>query len=124
MSTYLAIAVGGTLGCWARYALTGLIQHFAGRSFPTATLCINVLGCFLMGYLLTVTLERVVMAPSVRTGLLTGGLGGFTTFSTFGMETLVLLQQGAAGKAALYIVASVGLGVLAAFIGFYLARAL
>ncbi|HEU0197635.1 MAG TPA: fluoride efflux transporter CrcB [Nevskiaceae bacterium] len=122
MPTYFAIAIGGTLGCWARYALTALIQSLAGRSFPTATLCINVVGCFLMGYLLTVTLERVVVAPSVRTGILTGGLGGFTTFSTFGMETLVLLQQGATAKAALYVVASVGLGVLAAFIGFYLAR--
>lgn len=122
MSTYIAIAIGGTLGCWARYAMTALIQSLAGRSFPTATLCINVLGCFLMGYLLTLTLERVMMAPSVRTGLLTGGIGGFTTFSTFGMETLVLLQQGAMGKAALYVATSVVLGVSAAFIGFYLAR--
>lgn len=122
MPTYLAIAIGGTLGCWARYALTALIQGLAGRSFPIATLFINVLGCFLMGYLLTITLERMVVAPTVRTGILTGGLGGFTTFSTFGMETLVLLQQGAVAKAGLYVAASVVLGVLAAFIGFHLAR--
>ncbi|TAM10720.1 MAG: fluoride efflux transporter CrcB [Nevskiaceae bacterium] len=122
MPTYIAIAIGGTLGCWARYALTGFIQSIAGRSFPAATLCINVIGCLLMGYLATVTLERVVISPALRTGILTGGLGGFTTFSTFGMETLVLLQQGAPGKAVLYVAASVGLGITAAFIGFYLAR--
>lgn len=122
MSTYLAIAIGGTVGCWARYALTGLIQSLAGRGFPTATLCINVLGCFLMGYLFTVTLERVVVSGSLRAGILTGLLGGFTTFSTFSMETLLLIQEGEAGKAVLYIAVSVGIGLLATFAGFYLAR--
>lgn len=124
MATYLAIAVGGTLGCWARYALTILIQGLAGRSFPTATLSINVLGSFLMGFLFTVTLERVMMSSSLRAGILTGALGGFTTFSTFSMETLLLLQQGETSKAVLYAVGSVCLGLLAAFIGFYLARLL
>ncbi len=122
MGTYFAIAIGGTLGCWARFGMTGLIQTIFGRSFPYATLAINVLGCFLMGFLFIETLERLVLPTEVRTGLLTGGLGGFTTFSTFSMEALLLVEQGEAGKAALYVLLSAGLGLTAAFFGAYLAR--
>ena len=122
MGNYLAIAIGGTLGCWARYGLTGLIQTVFGRSFPYATLTINVLGCFLMGFLFIETLERLVLPPEIRAGILTGGLGGFTTFSTFSMETLLLAEQGEMGKAALYVALSAGLGLAAAFFGAYIAR--
>ena len=122
MGNYFAIAIGGTLGCWARFGMTGLIQSIFGRSFPYATLAINVLGCFLMGFLFIETLERLVLPAEIRTGLLTGGLGGFTTFSTFSMEALLLVEQGEAGKAARYVVLSAGLGLTAAFFGAYLAR--
>jgi fluoride exporter len=120
--TYFAIAVGGTLGCWARYAMSNLVQTIYGRDFPYATLSINLLGSFLMGFLFIETLERLTISPALRTGILTGVLGGYTTFSTFEMETLLLVEQGEPVRAVLYIVLSVGLGFLCAFGGAYIAR--
>src|SRR5580704_8911126 len=110
MWTYAAIAIFGVLGCWARYGMTNLVQTIYGRDFPYATLSINVGGSFLMGFLFIETLERLTISPAVRTGILTGVLGGYTTFSTFEMETLLLVEQGEPMKALLYIVLSVGLG--------------
>ena len=79
------------LGC---YAMTNLVQTIYGRDFPYATLCINVLACFLMGFLFVETLERLTISPALRVGILTGFIGGFSTFSTFAMETLLLAEQG------------------------------
>jgi CrcB protein len=122
MRTYLAIAIGGTLGCWARYGMTNLVQAIYGREFPYATLAINVLGSFLMGFLFIETLERLTVSPYVRIGILTGFIGGFTTFSTFAMETLLLAEQGDVGKGALYVALSVALGFVAALSGAFIAR--
>jgi CrcB protein len=122
MWTYVAIAIGGTLGCWARYAQTNLVQAALGRDFPFATMSINVIGSFLMGFLFILTLERLMIPPSVRVGVLTGVLGGYTTFSTFEMETLLLAENGEFFKAALYVILSVVIGFGAAFGGAYLAR--
>lgn len=122
MLTYLAIAVGGTLGCWARYAMTNLVQAVYGRDFPYATLSINLLGAFLMGFLFIETLDRLTISPILRTGILTGMLGGYTTFSTFEMETFLLVERGEGWKALLYIILSVGLGFLCAFGGAAIAR--
>jgi CrcB protein len=122
MWTYVAIAIGGTLGCWARYAQSNLVQTVFGRNFPFATLSINVIGSFLMGFLFILTLERLMIPPSVRVGVLTGVLGGYTTFSTFEMETLLLAENGEFFKAGLYVVLSVVIGFAAAFGGAYIAR--
>ncbi len=124
MWTYVAIAIGGALGCWARYAQSNLVQTVFGRNFPFATLSINVIGSFLMGFLFILTLERLVIPPSVRVGVLTGVLGGYTTFSTFEMETLLLAENGEFFKAALYVVLSVVIGFASAFGGAYIARTL
>jgi len=122
MWTYVAIAIGGTLGCWARYAQTSWVQTAFGRDFPFATMSINVIGSFLMGFLFIVTLERMMIPPSVRAGVLTGVLGGYTTFSTFEMETLLLAESGEFFKAASYVILSVVIGFAAAFGGAYVAR--
>lgn len=122
MWTYLAIAFFGVLGCWARFAQTNLVQAVFGRDFPYATLSINVLGSFLMGFLFIESLERLTLSPALRTGILTGLIGGYTTFSTFEMETLLLAEEGEALKAVLYVALSVGLGFVAAFGGAYMAR--
>jgi len=122
MWTYVAIAIGGTLGCWARYGMTNLIQAIYGRDFPYATLSINVLGSFLMGFLFIETLERLTISPQLRIGILTGFIGGFTTFSTFAMETVLLGEQGEIAKSLLYIALSLVLGLLGAFGGAYIAR--
>lgn len=122
MWTYIAIAVGGTLGCWARYGMTNLVQSIYGRDFPYATLSINLLGSFLMGFLFIETLERLAISPELRTGILTGFLGGFTTFSTFSMELVLLTEQGYFVRAGLYMLLSATLGFVAAFGGAYIAR--
>lgn len=122
MWNYLAVAVGGVIGCCTRYGLTQLVQQFYGRSFPLATFVINILGCFLMGWLFFLTLERLSLNPTLRTAVLTGGLGGFTTFSTFAMEALLLVEEGATRIAVVYVAASVLLGLAAAFAGAWLAR--
>lgn len=77
-----------------------------------------------MGFLFFETLERLSINPVLRTAILTGVLGGFTTFSTFSMETLLLAEDGEYVKAGLYILLSVAVGLLAAFCGAYLARSL
>lgn len=122
MWTYLLIAFFGTLGCLARYGMTNLVQTVYGRDFPYATLSINIGGSFLMGFLFVETLERLTMSPELRTGILTGFIGGYTTFSTFEMELLLLVEQGAPAKALLYLALSIGLGFGAAFGGAYIAR--
>jgi fluoride exporter len=122
MLTYVFIAIFGILGCWARYGMTNLVQAIYGRDFPYATLSINVGGSFLMGFLFIETLERLTVSPELRTGILTGFIGGYTTFSTFEMEIFLLVEQGAPTKAVLYLILSVVLGFAAAFGGAYIAR--
>ena len=124
MYAYLAIAVAGVLGCWSRYMMTQLLQSIWGTSFPCATLIINVSGSFLMGFLFVETLERLTIPVWARTGILTGFIGGYTTFSTYAMETLFLVERGEALKGGLYLLLSNLLGVAAAFTGAYLARSI
>jgi CrcB protein len=122
MWAYVAIAIGGVLGCWARYAMTNLVQAIYGREFPYATLSINLLACFLMGFLFEETLERLTISPLLRLGILTGFIGGFSTFSTFAMETLLLAEQGELAKSLLYVLLSVVFGLVAVTGGVYIAR--
>ena len=120
--TYVFIAIFAILGAFARYGQTLLVQGVLGRGFPFATLSINVLGSFLMGFLFFLTLERLSLPPSLRTGILTGGLGAYTTFSTFSLETLNLMESGEWTRAALYVAASVLLSITAVILGAYLSR--
>lgn len=120
--TYVFIALFAIIGAFARYGQTLVVQSVLGRSFPFATLSINILGSFLMGFLFFETLERINLSPELRTGILTGGLGAYTTFSTFSLESLGLIENGEMVKAGLYIGASVVLSVAAAIFGAYLSR--
>jgi CrcB protein len=122
MWAYIAIAIGGVLGCWARYAMTNLVQAIYGRDFPYATLTINVLACFMMGFLFQETLDRLTISPVLRVGILTGFIGGFSTFSTFAMETLLLAEQGEPARGLLYVLVSIVLGLAAVTGGVYIAR--
>jgi len=124
MWLFLSVSLGAVAGAWARYGMTMLIQTVAGHRFPWATLVINVLGSFLMGFLFFETLERLVVSPELRAGLLTGGLGAFTTFSTFTMESLLLVEDGRLAAALTYVTLSVVIGFGAAFAGAYLSRKL
>ncbi|MGC8509068.1 MAG: fluoride efflux transporter FluC [Thiomonas sp.] len=120
--TYVFIALFAIIGAFARYGQTLVVQGLLGRSFPFATLSINVLGSFLMGFLFFETLERINISPELRTGILTGGLGAYTTFSTFSLESLGLIENGEMVKAGLYIGASVVLSIAAAIFGAFLSR--
>jgi fluoride exporter len=122
MYVYLAIAGFGILGCLARYLMTQLVQGIWGSSFPYATLIINVSGSFLMGFLFVETLDRLTLPVALRTGILTGFIGGYTTFSTYMMETLLLAEQGLMLRGALYLLLSNVFGLFAAFFGAFLAR--
>lgn len=120
--TYLSIAVFAVLGAYARYWQSMAVQQLLGRGFPWATLSINVAGSLLMGFLFFFTLERTNLSPELRTGILTGGLGAYTTFSTFSLETLNLLESGEGARALAYVVASVLLSIGAALVGAWAAR--
>ena len=122
MYVYAAIAIGGVCGCWSRYLMTQLVQGIWGTWFPYATLVINVSGSFLMGFLFIETLERLTLPVPVRTGILTGFLGGYTTFSTYMMESLLLMEQGAFLRSGVYLILSNLIGLAAAFFGAFLAR--
>ncbi|MEW6437920.1 MAG: fluoride efflux transporter CrcB [Pseudomonadota bacterium] len=124
MWAYVTIAIGGVFGCWARYAMTNSIQTWLGRGFPYATLSVNIVACLLIGFLFTVIMERIVVAPTIRLGILTGFIGGFSTFSTFAMETFLLAEQGAWGRSALYVFLSLLLGFTATVVGVFVARAI
>lgn len=114
--TLLYIAVGGAGGALARYALAGWIQDRAGFGFPWGTLVVNVLGCLLIGFAMRY-LEALRVGPEVRALVAVGVLGGFTTFSTFGYETVALMEDGAWGRAGGYAVGSFVLGIVAVYIG-------
>jgi|SRR5579863_2377337 len=122
MWAYVTIAIGGIFGCWARYAMTNGVQSLLGRNFPYATLSINIVACLLIGFLYTVMVERLTVAPAVRIGILTGFIGGFSTFSTFAMETFLLAEQGQWGRGALYVFLSLLLGLAATAAGVAAAR--
>lgn len=105
----------------ARYGLGEWVQSRAGFAFPWGTLAVNVLGCLLIGFAVRY-LGTVRVSDELRAFVGVGLLGAFTTFSTFGYETVALLEEGAWGRAALYSLGSVALGVLAVYVGMTLFR--
>jgi CrcB protein len=118
-----AIAFGGALGAPARYGVTQLVPVDA-NGFPWATFWTNVSGSFALGLLLILILERYPPARYVRPFLATGFLGAYTTYSTFAVETDLLIKNGHAGTAAMYSVASLAVGFTAAWLGIAVARML
>jgi fluoride exporter len=126
METWLkvvALSIGGTLGVNARYWLGAWMSRWASPQFPWATCVINVSGSFLIGFL-TVALTRWMPHPNARLLLVTGFLGGYTTFSTFENDNLNLWERGEVRLMAANIVGSVALGLLAVVLGTALARGL
>lgn len=96
MATYLWIALGGALGSVARYGLSSLIAVRIGEVFPWGTLVVNITGCFVIGFFagLTGPEGRVMVAPDLRQFVLVGVCGGYTTFSSFSLQTLNLIRNG------------------------------
>ena len=119
MKQFLLVCCGGFLGTGARYALDGVISHRFGETFPFGTLTVNLLGCFLIGvvFVLTGPDSRVLVSEDVRQFLTIGILGGFTTFSSFTVQTLTLLREGDIQAAIANVGLSVVVGLLAAWAG-------
>ena len=119
----LWIGIGGFLGTLGRYIVSTMVYRYLGVSFPYGTLTVNLIGCFLFGLVSGLFEERHLLTPETRLFLTVGVLGGFTTFSSFGDETLVLLKSGKPSVACLYVGASVRVGVVAVWIGSVVAKA-
>ena len=115
MMAWLMVALGGGLGACARYALSGLLLPYTVQEkFPWPTFSVNVLGCLLAGALFAIAEKHHIFSPNLRLFLFTGILGGFTTFSAFGLETFHLLRRGDYIIAGSYVTFSIlcGLGAL------------
>ena len=118
MGKILWVGFGGFLGSIGRYLLSGYVQHLLrGTGFPYGTLAVNLTGCLFIGFLSQWVEARGFLSPEVRLFVFMGLLGGFTTFSTFGNETMNLWQTGASAAAFANVVVHVGLGLGAAWIG-------
>ncbi len=118
----IAIAAGGAVGALMRFWASNGVYALLGRGFPYGTLSVNVIGSLAMGFLYVMFLERMAVEPEVRAALLVGLLGAFTTFSTFSIETLNLIEQAEYSKALLNMILSVVGCVVAAWIGLKIGR--
>jgi len=121
----LAVALGSALGGVARYGLSGLVARSFGETFPWGTLIVNVLGSFLIGFVATLTGPdgRVLVSPVTRQFWMPGIFGGFTTFSSFSLQTLSLVQDGEWTRALANVTLSVALCLLGVWLGASLAAA-
>jgi CrcB protein len=126
MSTYLVIALGSALGGMARYWSSGLIATHVGETFPVGTLVVNVLGSFIIGFIATLTAPdgRLFVSSDTRVFFLIGICGGFTTFSSFSIQTLEMLRDGEWLRAGAYIALSVVLCLVAVWLGYIAATAI
>jgi CrcB protein len=122
MKALLLVAIGGAIGSVARYSLSGyVLKHTLDWRFPAATFAVNVLGCLAAGVLAGLAEKHHFFSTDVRLLLFTGLLGGFTTFSAFGLETMHLIKHGDFGVAASNIVLSVLAGLATLWLGMNLA---
>ena len=118
MSAWLLVAVGGAIGSVLRYGLGRLLMHGAPvQAFPYGTLAVNLLGCLAIGLVAEFLLLQRILAPQPRLLLQTGILGGFTTFSAFGLETVLMLRREQWLAVAIYVSTSVLGGLLAVWLG-------
>ena len=123
MTKLVLIALGGAGGTIARYAVSGWAQRLTGGAVvPVGTLTVNVAGCLLIGVLGFALSGAVLVREEYRVALLVGVLGGFTTFSSFGYETLSLLNDGQVGRAAANVLLNNGAGLVAVWLGYRLAE--
>lgn len=118
-----ALLIGGFgfIGTLARYYLQGFTQRLSGGTFPYGTLAVNVLGCLIVGFAATLTLERVAINPAWRSAILIGFCGGFTTFSALAYETFELVRTGDPWRGMLNLAAHMVLGMAAVWAGYALA---
>ena len=121
MQTILAVAVGGALGAASRFWLAGVLNDKADK-LPIGTLACNVLGSLVMGILFVLIMEKTRLSPELRPLLMVGFLGAFTTFSSFSLETVALLQEGHIMSALIYVLLSVLMCIAALSAGIWITR--
>lgn len=121
MKALLLVGLGGALGSMARYALAVLMLQNASARFPFGTLAVNVLGCVIAGVLAGLSERHGWPGTDARLFVFAGLLGGFTTFSAFGLDAMALMRRGETGMAFAYVVGSVVLGLVGAWVGMRLA---
>jgi len=119
-----AIAAGGAFGALMRFWVSNGVYAWLGRGFPWGTLSVNIVGSFVIGLAFVLLTERLSFGSEVRAFIMIGFLGAFTTFSTFSLETLSLMQEGLLLKAVVNILISVILCIIATWSGMMLARSL
>ena len=123
MLNLVYVGVGGFIGSIGRYLVTGAVyQIFPNSYFPIGTAVVNILGCFLIGFLSGLTELRQLLSPELRIFLLIGLLGGFTTFSTFGYETIASLRTGEFVSALANVLIQVIVGLSAVWLGYNVTR--
>lgn len=122
MHQLVAIAIGGAVGAVLRFLVSTSVHRVVGKDFPYGTLTVNVLGSLLMGFLFIMLVERQISSIELRSGILFGVLGAFTTFSSFSFETLALVESGELAKALINIFMSVTCCLLATWIGLGIGR--
>ena len=123
MGMAVAVGVGGGIGTLARYYIAGWIQA-AGSAFPWGIFVVNITGGLLMGIIVEASALKLNLSPELRAFLTVGVLGGYTTFSTFSLDSVLLLQKGEYAQAAFYVIGSVVLSILALFAGLWIVRSL
>lgn len=124
MNPLFAVALGGSFGAVLRYLVSAGVAHWLGRDFPYGTLTVNIVGSFLLGLLTeALVLNRIALALDYRAAILVGFIGAFTTFSTFSLDTVYLLQQGQLTKALVNVLASVLACLLAVWLGLVCGKA-
>ena len=114
----LAVAIGGALGAAARYLLSAFVLRVSDTLFPLGTFVVNVLGCLAFGAIAGASSQRIQVAPAMRLFLLTGILGGFTTFSSYAFESLVLMRDGQMLWAAINVAGQVIAGLVGMWAGY------
>ena len=124
MERYLWIAAGAVLGANARYLVSQWVAERLGAAFPFGTLIVNLTGSLMLGFLLSLTANRFTVSPAMRLFLTVGFLGSYTTFSSYTVESLSLLQNGAPASGLLNILGHNMAGLICALLGIYLARQL
>ncbi|HDZ54906.1 MAG TPA: fluoride efflux transporter CrcB [Pseudomonas xinjiangensis] len=122
IKTLAVIALGGSLGAVARFGVAHWVEMFWPRAFPLATFVTNVIGCLIIGVLYGLWLHRPELSPLLRQGLFIGFLGAFTTFSTFSLDTLRLMENGESLVALGYVLLSVCVCLIATWAGLSLTR--
>jgi CrcB protein len=118
------VALGGALGSMVRYLVAGAVQPAWWPGFPFGIFVVNITGGFVMGAITALAALKLNLSPEMRAFLTTGVLGGYTTFSTFSLDSALLLERGAYAQAAAYVVGSALLSILALFAGLWLIRGL